>query len=68
MKLKIQTRSVFGRNLHYPKCPLSMFLASINRRKEGEHPHTFTDATIQGLMSHGFVIEQVPQFGGNENG
>jgi hypothetical protein len=65
MRLKIQTREVFGRILHYPMCELSKFLACINKRKGMNH--TISDNDLKRLIDLGFTIVQVPQFGGGDD-
>jgi hypothetical protein len=61
MKIKIQTRRVFGRVVHYPMCPLSNLLARLGKRKQDSY--VLTDSTLKELMRLGFAIERVPEFG-----
>lgn len=65
MKLKIQTRGVYGRPIHYPMCETSKKIAMLNRRRKGS-PNTFTDHDLTILRALGYEIEQVPQFGGTD--
>ena len=62
MTLKIQTRLVYGKKLHYPQCTTSHLLAAIGRKSRGTQTHTFTDWDLEILKELGFAFEQIPQF------
>jgi len=63
MKLKIQTRMVYGRPLHYPMCDSSKLLVRLNRRTvSAEHTFSFVDRDLIILKQLGYEIEQIPQF------
>lgn len=61
MKLKIHTRMVYGRPLHYPMCATSKLLVLLGRRAT-DFCHTFSNADLSLLKLLGFEIEKIPDF------
>ena len=68
MKIKIQSRVVYGRVLHYPMCETSKRLSLLGRRRRKLLVHTFNETDLELLRELGYEIEQVPQFPGTGEG
>lgn len=65
MKLKFQTRIVYGRPLHYPMCDNSKHVVSKLARRSAikEFNSSISDEHMELLKFLGHEIEQIPQFG-----
>lgn len=61
MKLKLQTRLVFGRPLYYAMCDTSRLLSQLGRRYKSKI-NTFCPRDLAILVELGYEIEEVPQF------
>lgn len=51
--IKVHTKEVYGRTLHYPVCALSQMLVKLSGSK------TFTPETLKMLEDAGYAVEHV---------